>query len=63
MFAICVSILRSGCEVLVHHFDTVVGFTPTYSANHLLVRFFSAKTIFSLLISSILLILLFLLQR
>lgn len=40
-----------GCMVLVHHFDTVAGSLPNCSASHLLVRFFSAKTTFSLFIS------------
>ncbi len=33
-----------GCEVLVHHFDTVAGSLPNCSANYLLVRFFSTRT-------------------
>lgn len=44
---------KLGCEVLVRHFETVDGFTFSYSDNHLLVRFFSHKTIFSLFISFI----------
>ena len=46
-------LLRSGCDELVHHFETVDGFTPNCSANHLLVRFFSTKTTFMRFISSI----------
>lgn len=30
---------NGGCDVFVHHFDTVEGFTPNCSANHLLVLF------------------------
>lgn len=39
-----VRVKRSGCEVFVHHFDTVAGSFPTCAANHLLVRLHSAKT-------------------
>ena len=46
-------LLRSGCDELVHHFETVDGFTPNCSASHLLVRFFSTKTTFMRFISSI----------
>ena len=41
------NVCKSGCVVFVHHLDTVVWFTPSCSANHLLVRFFFAKTILS----------------
>ena len=44
---------NGGCDVFVHHFDTVEGFTPNCSANHLLVLFFSTSTIFKRLISII----------
>lgn len=44
---------NGGRNVLVHHFDTVKGFTPNCSANHLLVLFFSTSTIFKRLISII----------
>ena len=46
-------LLRSGCDELVHHFETVDGFTPNCSANHLLVHFFSTKTTLMRFISSI----------
>ena len=38
---------KLGCALLVHHFDTAAWSTPICSANHLLVRFFSASTTFS----------------
>jgi len=38
---------KLGCALLVHHLDTVAWSTPICSANHLLVRFFSASTTFS----------------
>lgn len=38
---------KLGCAELVHHLDTVAWSTPICSANHLLVRFFSASTTFS----------------
>ena len=44
---------NGGCDVLVHHFETVEGFTFNCSANHLLVFFFSTSTIFKRLISII----------
>ena len=44
--AILTSVSKFGCMVLVHHLDTVPGSFPICSANHLLVRFFSAKTTF-----------------
>ena len=34
----------SGCDVFVHHFDTVDGLTPICSESHLQVRLFSTKT-------------------
>ena len=37
---------NGGCDVLVHHLETVEGFTFNCSANHLLVFFFSTSTIF-----------------
>ena len=37
---------KLGCALLVHHLDTVAWSTPICSANHLLVRFFSASTTF-----------------
>ena len=43
----------SGWEVLVHHFDTVEGVIPSCSDNHLLVFFFSTRSNFRRLISSI----------
>ena len=47
----------SGCDVLVHHLLTVDGVTPNCPANQREVRFFSNKTIFIRLISSILIVL------
>jgi len=47
----------SGCDVLVHHLLTVDGVTPNCPANQREVRFFSNKTIFMRLISSILIVL------
>ena len=44
---------KSGCEVLVHHLLTVEGVTPNCPASQRAVRFFSNKTIFIRLISSI----------
>ena len=38
-------------KLLVHHFDTVAGSFPNCSANHLLVRFLSARTTFIRFIS------------
>lgn len=38
---------KGGCDVLVHHFETVEGFTPNSSANHLLDFFFSISTVFN----------------
>ena len=47
-----------GWAELVHHLEIVAGSLPNFSANHLLVRFFSANTTFILLKSlSIVLIL------
>ena len=37
---------NGGCDVLVHHFETVEGFTPNCSANHLLVSSFQ-RALFS----------------
>ena len=42
---------NGGCDVLVHHLETVEGFTFNCSANHLLVFFFSTSTIFKRFIS------------
>lgn len=39
-------VYRSGCEVLVHHLETVVGFTFNCSASHLAFTFFSQRTTF-----------------
>ena len=47
----------SGLEVLVHHLLTVDGVTPNCPASQREVRFFSNKTIFMRLISSILIVL------
>lgn len=44
---------NGGCDVLIHLFDTIEGFILNYSANHLLVLFFSTSTIFKQLISII----------
>ena len=52
-FEILIIVSNGGCDVLVHHFETVEGFTPNCSANHLLVFFFSTSTIFKRLISII----------
>ena len=43
--AIFTSVAKSGCATFEHHLDTVDGFLPNCSANHLLVRFFSTSTI------------------
>lgn len=51
IFAISTNVSKFGCMVLVHHLDTVPGSFPSCSANHLLVRFFSAKTTFKRFIS------------
>ncbi len=48
-----VDIFTSDWEVLVHHLLTVDGLTPSCSESHLLVRFFSKRTIFILFTSSI----------
>lgn len=37
---------KGGCDVLVHHFETVEGFTPNCSDNHLLVFSFQ-RALFS----------------
>lgn len=42
--AIFSKLVMSGCDVFVHHFDTVDGLTPICSESHLLVRLFSTKT-------------------
>ena len=47
------SVSNGGCDVFVHHFDTVEGFTFNSSANHLLVFFFSTSTNFKRFTSSI----------
>ena len=44
-----------GWLLLVHHLLTVAGSLPNCSANHLFVRFCSARTTFSLLMSSFML--------
>ena len=44
---------KSGCELFVHHFETVAGFLPSSFASQLFVLFFSARTTFNLFISSI----------
>lgn len=46
-FAIRLSVCKSGWLTLVHHLDTVEGFLPSSSASHLLVFFFSTRTILS----------------
>ena len=51
--AILTRLAKSGCEELVHHFETVEGLIFNCSDSHLLVLFFSTNTIFSLLISFI----------
>ncbi len=53
MLAILIRVGKSGCDVLVHHFDTVEGVIPSCSDNHLLVFFFSTSNNFRRLISSI----------
>ena len=52
-FEILANVSISGCEVLVHHFETVEGVIPNCSDNHLLVFFFSTRSNFRRLISSI----------
>jgi hypothetical protein len=52
--AICLRVGKSGCELLVHHLETVAGFFPNSLANQLFVLLFSARTTLSLFISSIL---------
>ena len=61
--AILERVAKSGCETLVHHFDTVEGSFFNCSANHLPVFFFSTKTNLSLFISLISIIKLNLKQR
>lgn len=39
----CNNISKLGCAAFVHHFETVAGSLPTYSASHLLVLPFSAS--------------------
>ena len=51
--ATLVNVTKSGCEVLVHHFEIVAGSFLNYSDNHLLVRFFSTNTTFMRFISFI----------
>lgn len=53
--AILIRLAKSGCDEFVHHFETVDGLIFNCSDSHLLVLFFSTNTIFSLLISFILL--------
>ena len=43
--AISRSVATSGWDVLVHHLEMVAGFLPKTSASHLLVFFFSTRTI------------------
>jgi len=52
-FEILANVSISGCEVLVHHFETVEGVIPNCSDSHLLVFFFSTRSNFRRLISSI----------
>ena len=51
--ATLVNVTKSGCEVLVHHFEIVAGSFINCSDNHLLVRFFSTNTTFMRFISFI----------
>lgn len=51
--AILYSVCKSGWLTLVHHLETVEGFLPSSSASHLLVFFFSTRTILSRFKSSI----------
>lgn len=51
--AISTSVATLGWALFVHHFDTVAGSFPIFSANHLLVRFFSTKTTLILFKSSL----------
>ena len=44
---------KGGCDVFVHHLETVDGLTSNCSESHLLVFFFSTSTIFNLFTSSI----------
>ena len=48
--AISKKVSMLGCDVLVHHLETVAGSLPNVSASHLLVLFFSTKTTLILLI-------------
>lgn len=52
-FAILSSVCKSGWLTLVHHLETVEGFLPSSSASHLLVYFFSTRTILNRFKSSI----------
>ena len=45
------SVFNVGYTSLVHHLEIVASFFPSCSANHLLVKFFSASTTFNLLIA------------
>ena len=45
-FDILIIDFNGGCDVLVHHFESVEGFTPYCSANHLLASFFSTSSTF-----------------
>ena len=45
--AISIKFSKLGCVLLVGHLDTVAWSTPICSANHLLVRFYSASITFS----------------
>ena len=51
MSAILSRILRDGCVVLLHHFESVTGEIPSSTDNHFAVLFFSTKTSFSLFMS------------
>ena len=48
MSAILSSVCSDGWVVLLHHFDSVTGETPSSCANHFAVLFFSTKTSFNL---------------
>ena len=43
-FAMATKVSKLGCIVLAHHLETVAGSFSTCSDNHLLVRFFSARS-------------------
>lgn len=48
MSAILSSVCNDGWVVLLHHFESVTGETPSSCANHFAVLFFSTKTSFNL---------------